>query len=88
MISVERVVEVKVEPELTFSVLSSFALIIQCCYQYVGIPQEELHGSESPHSGWPTEGNIEFEHVTLRYKEDLPPALNDVSFFISSGMQV
>jgi ATP-binding cassette subfamily C (CFTR/MRP) protein 10 len=31
MISVERVVEVKVEPELTFSVLSSFALIIQCC---------------------------------------------------------
>ncbi|EEC80143.1 hypothetical protein OsI_21937 [Oryza sativa Indica Group] len=62
--------------------------VVECCYQYVGIPQEELHGSESPHSGWPTEGNIEFEHVTLRYKEDLPPALNDVSFFISSGMQV
>uniref|UniRef100_A0A0E0A5Z0 ABC transmembrane type-1 domain-containing protein n=1 Tax=Oryza glumipatula TaxID=40148 RepID=A0A0E0A5Z0_9ORYZ len=31
MISVERVVEVKVEPELNSSVLSSFALIIQCC---------------------------------------------------------
>uniref|UniRef100_A0ACD6AEE6 Uncharacterized protein n=1 Tax=Avena sativa TaxID=4498 RepID=A0ACD6AEE6_AVESA len=56
--------------------------------EYVGIPQEELQGSESPHRSWPTEGKIEFEHVTLRYKVDLPPALNDISFHVASGMQV
>jgi ATP-binding cassette, subfamily C (CFTR/MRP), member 10 len=55
--------------------------------QYIGISQE-LQGSESPPGSWPKEGTIEFEHVTLRYKPDLPPALSDVSFLISSGMQV
>uniref|UniRef100_A0A0D3GDK8 ABC transporter C family member 13 n=1 Tax=Oryza barthii TaxID=65489 RepID=A0A0D3GDK8_9ORYZ len=73
----------------TFTETEKEMISVERVVEYVGIPQEELHGSESPHSGcWPTEGNIEFEHVTLRYKEDLPPALNDVSFFISSGMQV
>uniref|UniRef100_A0A0E0PUD6 ABC transporter C family member 13 n=2 Tax=Oryza rufipogon TaxID=4529 RepID=A0A0E0PUD6_ORYRU len=72
----------------TFTETEKEMISVERVVEYVGIPQEELHGSESPHSGWPTEGNIEFERVTLRYKEDLPPALNDVSFFISSGMQV
>uniref|UniRef100_A0A0E0A5Y9 ABC transporter C family member 13 n=1 Tax=Oryza glumipatula TaxID=40148 RepID=A0A0E0A5Y9_9ORYZ len=73
----------------TFTETEKEMISVERVVEYVGIPQEELHGLESPHSGcWPTEGNIEFEHVTLRYKEDLPPALNDVSFFISSGMQV
>uniref|UniRef100_A0A0E0L8Q1 ABC-type xenobiotic transporter n=1 Tax=Oryza punctata TaxID=4537 RepID=A0A0E0L8Q1_ORYPU len=72
----------------TFTETEKEMISVERVVEYIGIPQEELHGSESPHSSWPTEGNIEFEHVTLRYKEDLPPALNDVSFFISSGMQV
>jgi ABC-type multidrug transport system fused ATPase/permease subunit len=64
-----------------------FALIILLFVQYIGISQE-LQGSESPPGSWPKEGTIEFEHVTLRYKPDLPPSLSDVSFLISSGMQV
>jgi len=56
--------------------------------QYVGIPQEELQGSESPPRSWPAEGRIEFVHVTLKYKPELPPALDDISFLIASGMQV
>jgi ABC-type multidrug transport system fused ATPase/permease subunit len=66
---------------------ASFALVILLFVQYIGIPQEELQGSESPPS-WPKEGTIEFEHVTMRYKPELPPALSDVSFLITSGMQV
>lgn len=52
------------------------------------IPQEEHAGSQSPPPGWPLEGRIEFDHVTLRYMPSLPPALNEVSFNIEPGMQV
>uniref|UniRef100_A0A0D9WMN6 ABC transporter C family member 13 n=1 Tax=Leersia perrieri TaxID=77586 RepID=A0A0D9WMN6_9ORYZ len=72
----------------TFTETEKEMISVERVVEYVGIPQEELHGSECPHSSWPTEGKIEFEHVSLRYKEDLPLALNDVSFVISSGMQV
>lgn len=56
--------------------------------QYLDIPQEKQCGSISPHPDWPTHGQIEFEHVTLRYKPSLPAALNTVSFKIDAGMQV
>ncbi|PNT76346.1 hypothetical protein BRADI_1g47277v3 [Brachypodium distachyon] len=72
----------------TFTETEKEMISVERVVEYVGIPQEELQGSESPHRSWPTEGNIEFEHVTLRYKTDLPPALNDISFLIASGMQV
>lgn len=72
----------------TFTETEKEMISVERVVEYVGIPQEELQGSESPHGSWPTEGKIEFEHVTLRYKADLPPALNDVSFLIASGTQV
>ncbi|XP_038982338.1 ABC transporter C family member 13-like isoform X1 [Phoenix dactylifera] len=56
--------------------------------EYMDIPQEGLQGSRSVHPEWPMQGQIEFEHVTLRYKPSLPAALNDVSFYIAAGMQV
>ncbi|CAM0913131.1 unnamed protein product [Alopecurus aequalis] len=72
----------------TFTETEKEMVSVERVVEYVGIPQEELEGSESPHRSWPTEGRIEFEHVTLRYKADLPPALNDISFHVASGMQV
>lgn len=72
----------------TFTETEKEMISVERVIEYVGIPQEELQGSESPHRSWPTEGRIEFEHVTLRYKADLPPALNGVSFHVGSGMQV
>ena len=29
---------------------------------------------------WPENGEIEFVHYTMAYREDLPPVLNDLSF--------
>ncbi|EMS58693.1 ABC transporter C family member 13 [Triticum urartu] len=72
----------------TFTETEKEMISVERVVEYVGIPQEELQGSESPDRSWPTEGRIEFEHVTLRYKADLPPALNEISFHIESGMQV
>lgn len=89
MIAVERVAEVKsIISVLILIYHVSLAITMQWYLQYVGIPQEELQGFESPSRSWPTEGRIDFVHVTLRYKPELPLALDDVSFHIAPGMQV
>ncbi|XP_065007832.1 ABC transporter C family member 13 isoform X1 [Musa acuminata AAA Group] len=56
--------------------------------EYMDIPQERLQASQALLPDWPMQGQIEFEHVTLRYKPSLPAALHDLSFSIASGMQV
>ncbi|XP_035548110.1 ABC transporter C family member 13 isoform X2 [Juglans regia] len=56
--------------------------------QYMDIPQEELHGSQSLNPDWPCRGLIEFKKVTLRYMPSLPAALCDITFTIGEGMQV
>uniref|UniRef100_A0A0A9DMU8 ABC transporter C family member 13 n=1 Tax=Arundo donax TaxID=35708 RepID=A0A0A9DMU8_ARUDO len=72
----------------TFTETEKEMISVERVVEYVGIPQEELDGSESLPRKWPTEGRIEFEHVALRYKPELPLALSDICFLIASGMQV
>ncbi|KAL6996727.1 ABC transporter C member 13 [Sarracenia purpurea var. burkii] len=60
---------------------------IERVLQYMDIPQEEQHGCLQLESDWPNQGEIQFQHVTLRYSPSLPAALKDVSFIISGGMQ-
>ncbi len=38
--------------------------------------------------GWPYEGRIKFNSMTMKYREDLDPAVNEVSFEIEPGMKV
>ncbi|XP_042377107.1 ABC transporter C family member 13-like isoform X1 [Zingiber officinale] len=56
--------------------------------EYMDIPQEELQGSKSLPTGWPPQGLIEFDHVSLQYRPSLPAALKDLSFSIEAGMKV
>ncbi|PIN08442.1 Multidrug/pheromone exporter, ABC superfamily [Handroanthus impetiginosus] len=56
--------------------------------QYMDIPQEKLTGDKLLDPNWPSEGEIQFQNVTLRYMPSFPPALFDVSFNIPSGTQV
>ncbi|KAL0319052.1 UNVERIFIED_CONTAM: ABC transporter C family member 13 [Sesamum angustifolium] len=56
--------------------------------QYMDIPQEKLTGQNLSDRNWPSQGEIQFQNVTLRYKPSLPPALFDVSFHIPGGTWV
>jgi ABC-type phosphate/phosphonate transport system ATPase subunit len=38
--------------------------------------------------GWPAEGRIQFHGVSMRYRDDLTPALNDVSFEVKPREKV
>ncbi|XP_010063576.2 ABC transporter C family member 13 isoform X4 [Eucalyptus grandis] len=61
---------------------------IERTLQYMDVPQEQLGGQPPPNLDWPSQGLIEFQHVTMRYMPSLPAALNDVTFTIPGGMQV
>ncbi|XP_020530905.1 ABC transporter C family member 13 isoform X3 [Amborella trichopoda] len=56
--------------------------------EYMDIAPEDLQGCQSVNSDWPSQGEVEFHHVSLRYMPSLPLALQDVSFCISAGTQV
>jgi ATP-binding cassette subfamily C (CFTR/MRP) protein 1 len=45
----------------------------------------ETDNSLSPPPSWPKSGLLEFDKVCLRYRDGLPPALNDLSFKIPPG---
>ena len=54
------------------------------------IPQEApaFIPENAPPSSWPANGAIEFKHVSMKYRDDLPIALNDVSFQIKGGERI
>lgn len=52
------------------------------------IPQEDSCGALAIPKDWPSQGQIEFQNVVLRYLPSLPPALCNISFTITGGSQV
>jgi len=49
-------------------------------------PEQLEQGSGNPiPDNWPSNGTIEFENVSLRYREDLKPALDSASLVIKAG---
>ena len=56
---------------------------------FTQLPQERaLTSGCKPPASWPSKGDIEFENVTLKYREDLPPTLKNLSFRIHGGEKI
>ncbi|CAE8587300.1 unnamed protein product [Polarella glacialis] len=50
------------------------------------IPQElPWHLAHDPEVNWPSSGSIELRAVTLRYRPDLPPAVNGLTLSLAGG---
>jgi len=52
------------------------------------LPQEaawETNPSIQLDEAWPAQGELKFDKVCLRYRDDLPLALNSVSFYLRPG---
>uniref|UniRef100_A0AC35FBG3 Uncharacterized protein n=1 Tax=Panagrolaimus sp. PS1159 TaxID=55785 RepID=A0AC35FBG3_9BILA len=58
---------------------SKLTAVERVSYYYKNIEQED-HESPDPPATWPRDGSITFDQVTLRYRSDATPALNNVSF--------
>ncbi len=57
--------------------------------QFVAIaPERYVEGTLPPPDGWPQSGEVVFDHVSMRYSEDGPTVLDDLSFSIRSGERI
>lgn len=60
--------------------------------QFTKMEQEETFDNEilitKPPASWPAEGKLEFQHVYLRYSDDIEPALKDINLVIEPRMKV
>ncbi|KAJ1728734.1 ATP-binding cassette glutathione S-conjugate transporter ycf1, partial [Coemansia biformis] len=58
--------------------------------QYISLEPEAPYVVEDcrPAPSWPEAGRIEFRDFTLRYREDLPPALDGINLTINPGEKI
>lgn len=57
---------------------------------YAKIPQEAPSVVEDnrPPMSWPANGEIKFDDVSMKYRDDLPPVLKNVTFTAKPGEKV
>ncbi|KAJ3898403.1 multidrug resistance-associated ABC transporter [Lentinula edodes] len=56
---------------------------------YAQLPSEEREPMKPPDvSNWPSQGEIEFNNVSMAYREGLPPVLKNVSFHVKAGEKI
>ncbi|XP_049887665.1 ATP-binding cassette sub-family C member 4-like [Pectinophora gossypiella] len=58
--------------------------------EYTKLNKEQYidDGPTKPPKDWPTQGNVKFEGVSMKYGEDDPPVLKNLNFEIQSGWKV
>ncbi|KAK4188360.1 hypothetical protein QBC35DRAFT_382688 [Podospora australis] len=55
--------------------------------EYAEIETEPEDGLDAT-AAWPTEGKIEVENLTIRYADDLPPVLKNLTFNVGAGERI
>lgn len=65
---------------------------VQRVIEYINLPEEDRvvkpNDSEMAKAGWPRNGHITFDKVFMKYRPDLPPALNNLDFEVKTGMKI
>ncbi|ODV86696.1 hypothetical protein CANARDRAFT_174758 [[Candida] arabinofermentans NRRL YB-2248] len=69
---------------LVESRMTSVERLIDYAYD---LPQESLTGEAAPEN-WPTKGDVQFDHVSMRYRPELPLVLDDCSLKIKGGSRL
>jgi len=67
---------------------------VERVFEYCALPQEAAAVLPKDaelakvHGAWPVSGSLEFSDVTMRYRPELEPALNGLSFSIEAGKKL
>ncbi|KAK9899697.1 P-loop containing nucleoside triphosphate hydrolase protein [Cystobasidium minutum MCA 4210] len=85
---IQEVIELPREEDGTGN--GALPLILADSDEKGGGPDEKAGSipSKVAHTDWITAGSIMFQNVVLRYKPELPPALNSISFKVQGGQKV
>ena len=65
-------------------------MMVQCArvHKLEEIPQESYQGTEEVDKAWPTQGEVDFKDVVLRYRENTDIVLNNLSFKVKPGEKI
>jgi len=50
--------------------------------------EDELEKPGDKDEDWPSKGGLKFENVTMRYRDNLEPSVQDLSFEVQAGMKI
>lgn len=68
----------------------SYMVSVERISSFCDIPSEaDLYQADDKKlGGWPQQGRIDISHLTVRYRDNLPPSLSDISCSIPRGSRV
>lgn len=69
---------------------SQLACVERISYYATNVPQEPPANvsNHKPPKEWPTSGKLEFENYSMKYREELPPVLNELNFTVNGGEKI
>lgn len=56
--------------------------------QYSDIPPEKYNGSDTAPQQWPTDGKVDFQQVSMRYRPDLPLVLKSLTVTVEPAHKI
>ncbi|CAF0839258.1 unnamed protein product [Brachionus calyciflorus] len=72
----------------SFSETEKEMVSVERAHQFKNLDSENWDGIEVVDQQWPLNPSIEFQNVTLKYKEESHLALNNVNFFVKPGEKI
>ncbi|KAJ6465983.1 P-loop containing nucleoside triphosphate hydrolase protein [Mycena vulgaris] len=77
----------------SYASVENGSIAIDRIEEYAKLPEEEktVVGDEiaiSDFSAWPSAGRLVFSDFSMRYRDDLPPALKNLSFELKGGLKI
>ncbi|KAJ7454282.1 P-loop containing nucleoside triphosphate hydrolase protein [Mycena galericulata] len=77
----------------SFASVENGSIAIDRIEEYAKLPEEEKTVDEHEIiirglSAWPSTGNLAFSDFSMKYRDDLPPALKNLSFQLEGGLKI
>ncbi|KAJ7751884.1 P-loop containing nucleoside triphosphate hydrolase protein [Mycena maculata] len=74
----------------SYASVENGSIAIDRIEEYAKLPEEEktAPSDERDLSAWPSAGSLVFSDFSMRYRDDLPPALKNLSFELQGGLKI
>ncbi|KAJ6486599.1 P-loop containing nucleoside triphosphate hydrolase protein [Mycena vulgaris] len=76
---------------ISYASVENGSIAIDRIEEYAKLPKEEKTVTSdeiTPLSAWPSAGRLVFSDFSMRYRNDLPPALKNLSFELEGGLKI
>ncbi|KAJ7720516.1 hypothetical protein B0H16DRAFT_1896820 [Mycena metata] len=73
----------------SYASVENGAVAIERIGEFARLPEEEEHKTIiADYSAWPSTGNLAFVDFSMKYRDDLPLALKNISFDLQGGLKI